>query len=139
MVVLVLFMMFIPASMPLRKRANEASALNTMHSIYRAEQSYASLHPEVGFTCSLKDLLAPSVGDRALAVDMFSEVKSGYYFSLSSCSSAAIGGKPRITSYKVTAVPVALGKSGNKGFCAGEAGKLSFDPDGGNHCTKQVD
>jgi type IV pilus assembly protein PilA len=42
------------------------------------------------------------------------------------------------TSYEVTAVPQAVGKSGHKGFCIDQAGEIKADLSGGTNCTQSI-
>jgi type IV pilus assembly protein PilA len=44
----------------------------------------------------------------------------------------------QITSFDVTAVPQAVGKTGNRGFCMDQYSEIKSDPSGGTNCTQSI-
>jgi type IV pilus assembly protein PilA len=125
---------------------NETSAIQTMRTIATAEVTYNSTFPANGYTCSLASLggdaasgtataHAAQLIDPALAA---TGQKSGYTFAIACTAKVTIGTRDVNTSYKITAVPTALGKSGNRGFCLNDTGDLKYDPKGGANCTKPL-
>lgn len=90
-----------------------------------AEGEYARKHPEIGFTCSLADL----VGDHEDAFSRMIDPKiatgpvNGYRFSVSGCN-----GTPADT-FHVTAEPVTPG-NGSKSYCVDPTGNVRSSSDG---------
>jgi hypothetical protein len=87
-----------------------------------AEGMYANLHPDVGFTCSLSDLVSqakPFGVDPAIANGVF----SGYKFALSGCQGTPAG------SFQLTAEPAAVAP-GVKAFCTDATHNIRFSEDG---------
>jgi type IV pilus assembly protein PilA len=137
-IALILAAVAIPAMQATIRKGNEASAVNTLKFINTEEQSYAFTYPERGFACSLSALAGsaqngPPTADAAQLIqpDLASGHKSGYAFALG-CTKE----KNQAISYKLTAVPDAVGHTGNRGFCTDESGQMRFDPKGGTNCTE---
>jgi hypothetical protein len=87
-----------------------------------AESTYASQHPQTGFTCSLTALAESGqiMGvDRQVATGMY----SGYRFNLSGCE-----GKPA-GSFQLTAEPMSA-TAGAKAFCTDATHNMRFSEDG---------
>jgi type IV pilus assembly protein PilA len=106
---------------PLKRRANEISAIQSLRTLNTAELIYSTTHTETGFACELS----------ALEVDsgLAGGKKSGYTVSISHCTR---------TAYRMTAVPDAVGKTGDRGFCSDENLEISYDPSGGTDCTEPL-
>lgn len=87
-----------------------------------AEHTYAELHPDTGFTCSLKDLSDTS---KAMGVDeqVNTGTYNGYHFALSGCE-----GKPA-GSYQLVAEPLVLAQ-GAKAFCSDATANVRISEDG---------
>jgi type IV pilus assembly protein PilA len=49
-----------------------------------------------------------------------------------------LNGQDRFTSFEITAVPQAIGKTGNRGFCTDLDGEIKADLAGGTNCTASV-
>jgi hypothetical protein len=91
------------------------------------EQNYAQQHPDIGFTCSLADLMetAPSMG---LEQQLSDATTQGYKLSLSGCQ-----GKPA-GSFQIVAEPTAHG-NGGKAYCADATRNVRVADDGrGSTC-----
>jgi hypothetical protein len=95
-----------------------------------AEGEYARKHPEIGFTCSLADL----VGDHKDAFSRMLDPKiatgpvNGYRFNVSGCN-----GTPADT-FHITAEPVTPG-NGSKSYCVDPTGNVRSSSDGsGANC-----
>lgn len=87
-----------------------------------AERSFAAMHPEAGFTCSLKDLAETS---KPIGLDEQVNTGSynGYHFALSGCEGSPAG------SYQVIAEPLVAAK-GAKAFCSDATGNVRVSEDG---------
>ena len=129
-----------------RLRHNEASAIGSMKSILRAETQYRSTYPARGYACSLAALagiprLGPPTAASAqlLSRDLSTGIKNGYFFDIRDCKTEKINGADLVTSFRIIAVPVIVGKSGFRGFCTDESGALpKIDPAGGTNCTQDL-
>jgi type IV pilus assembly protein PilA len=146
-VILILMLMAMKTIGGMRIKANELSAINSLRVITQAEIEYDSTYPANGFACDLKALggvpgtaLPTPTSSQLLDNDLASSgYKSGYIFKISNCEKVTVNGTDRITGYQVTAVPAALGKSGNRGFCTDQFGAApKYDPNGGTVCTQSL-
>lgn len=118
-----------------QNEANENAALARMNTAVEMQQTFASQHPEAGFSCALSALTpqiqqgtpdsgpaaesstAPNLG--AATDPQGSEESNGYRFALTGCA-----GTPA-TKYRLTAVPTDADAE-MKTFCADESGKVKF-------------
>jgi type II secretory pathway pseudopilin PulG len=122
-VVLVAFIIATVASMMtpnlLRSRiaANEASAVGSIRSINTAALTYSQEHPEQGYPQRLAEL-APYI-DNPLAAGM----KSGYTFRYQPQSPDVDG---VVKGFKVEAVPVAAGQTGQRRLSGNQTGAISY-------------
>jgi type IV pilus assembly protein PilA len=144
-IILILMLMAIPTIGSLKKKANETSAINSVQVISKAELQYESTYPMNGYSCTLPALGgdpnsgAPSAaGAQILQGDLTGGYKSGYIFALNNCTKVTVNSVDRYTGYKITAVPQTVGKTGDRGFCSGESGSITFDPAGGTNCTQPL-
>jgi len=143
-IILILMLMAIPTIGVMKKHANETSAINSLQAITKAEIQYDSTYPANGYACSLSALGGdPNSGNptpqaaQLIQSDLASGFKSGYIFNITNCSKVTINNTDRITGYTVTAVPQAVGKTGNRGFCTDQfGGAPKYDPTGGTNCTQ---
>ncbi len=60
------------------------------------------------------------------------------YVCLTNCSKVTVNNQDMYTSYTITAVPQAVGKTGDRGFCADENNVIKYDPAGGTNCTMPI-
>ena len=104
--------------------ANEASAAESVRRLANAEISYASIHIETGFTCSLADLSRVQLIPRELG----SGNSHGYTFELTNCTSDPAGGA--ITKFQVLAYPQRPNQSGRRAFCSDESQVIRVDAGG---------
>jgi type IV pilus assembly protein PilA len=144
-IILILMLMAIPTVGHLKKTANETSAINSMQVIAKAELSYSNTYPMNGYACTLTALGGdPASGppsptsSQILQQDLVSGYKSGYIFTVACKEKVTVNGVDRFNGYTVTAVPQTVGKTGDRGFCAGDVGTITFDPAGGTSCTQSL-
>jgi len=124
--------------------ANEVSAINSVQAIIKAEIQYETSYPANGYACDLKSLggepgsgVPGPTSAQLIQADLASGYKSGYLFNITNCSKVNVAGTDRITGFEVTAVPEAVGKTGNRGFCSDQnGGSPKYDPTGGTNCTQ---
>ncbi|HEY0162387.1 MAG TPA: type II secretion system protein [Edaphobacter sp.] len=144
-VMLVLMTLGLPQLLKLNKQSHELSAVQSVRTIVQAQLTYNSMYPANGFSCSLAQLGgdpksgAPSAQSAQLiAPDIASGIKAGYTFSITNCNKVTVNNQDMYTSYEVTAVPTAVGKTGDRGFCSDENNRITFDPAGGTNCTQPI-
>jgi type IV pilus assembly protein PilA len=144
-VMLILMTLAIPQMLKLTKAGHETSAIQSVRTIGQAELQYNSAYPARGFSCSLSALGgdpksgAPSAESAQLIqADLASGQKAGYTFAITNCSKVTINNQDMYTSYEITAVPNAVGKTGDRGFCSDENNTIRYDPAGGTNCTQPI-
>ncbi len=144
-IILILMLLAIPTASNLRKKTNELSAKKSLQTIQQAEGLYESTYPANGYACSLSALGGdPSTGpptptaSQMIHSDLASGNKNGYIFTIGNCTKVTVNSTDRVTGYQVTAVPEAVGKSGDLGFCSDQYGNIKADPAGGTNCTQLI-
>src|SRR5277367_7058669 len=144
-VMLILMTLAVPQLLKLRKQANETSAVQSLRTIGQSELQYNSAYPANGFACSLATLGgdpksgAPTAQSAQLVTpDLASGQKAGYTFAISNCTKVTVNNQDMYTSYEITAVPNAVGKTGDRGFCTDENNTIRYDPAGGTNCTQPI-
>ncbi len=130
---LTLPLFFVLLSLPglLRSRiaANEAYAVGSLRTIHNAQVTYQATYRQ-GFTCDLSALGGSGTGSagaahaQLLPPALASGKKNGYVFALGGCEG------PRPEHYRLVAVPLSPGQSGNRAFCSDESGSIRYDPKG---------
>jgi type IV pilus assembly protein PilA len=144
-VMLILMTLAVPQLLKLKKTANETSAIQSVRTIGQAELQYNSAFPANGFSCSLATLGgdpksgAPTAqAAQLLTPDLATGHKAGYTFAITNCQKVTINNQDMYTSYEITAVPDAVGKTGDRGFCSDENNAIHYDPAGGTNCTQPI-
>jgi type IV pilus assembly protein PilA len=142
-IILILAAIAIPSLLRSRISANEASAVASLRSINTAQVTYIVTYPQVGYADSLTKLAMPigtspvsstSAGliDWVLGCSSQPCPKSGYAFAITGTA-----GNPIVT-YSLTAVPLAIGQTGYRGFCSDQLSHMTYDPTGGTNCTAAI-
>lgn len=144
-IMLILMLIAIPNFSSMRSQANETSAIQSLRAISAAEIQYSTTYPANGFACSLASLGGNQANEaptaqaaHLLPSDLTSGQKSGYTFNIVNCSKVTVNNQDQITSFEVTAVPQAVGKTGHRGFCLDQFGEIKSDPKGGTNCTESI-
>ncbi len=144
-VMLILMTLAVPQLLKLRKQANETSAMQSVRAISQAELQYNSQFPANGFACTLSNLGGdPKSGvptpqsSQLITPELAAGQKAGYTFAITNCSKVTVNNQDMYTSFEITAVPQAIGKTGDSGFCSDENNTLRKDPAGGTNCTQPV-
>lgn len=143
-IILILMLMAIPTVGVMKNHANETSAVQSVRAIVGAEIMYSTSYPANGFACSLAALggdsttgLPTPTSAQLIQADLASGYKSGYIFNITNCSKTTVAGTDHFNSFTVTAVPEAVGKTGDRGFCSDEnGGSPRYDATGGSNCTQ---
>jgi type IV pilus assembly protein PilA len=115
-IILIIAAIAIPNLVRSKMAANESSAVGSLRTINTASVSYASTY-EIGYPAALSDL-SPSTLPSSTAADLLDAVlvtgtKSGYNFSY---TPGPAGAGNTISTYSITASPIAPGTSGQRGF-----------------------
>jgi type IV pilus assembly protein PilA len=145
-IMLILMALAVPQMLRLKKHANELSAAQTMRTIGQAEISYNSAYAANGFACPLSALggdpksgaptpQASQLIDPALAS---TGQKAGYTFAVTCGTKVTINNQDVYTSYEITGVPQAIGKTGDNGYCSDENNIVKIDPTGATNCTQPL-
>ena len=142
-IILILAALAIPQLLHAKISANEAAAVSAVRTLHTAELEYAQLFPASGFADDLAKLGptsggAPPTPANAGLVDFLLGcasqpcLRGGYLFQVDQTS-----GAPPDT-FRVTAVPQAVGQTGLRGFCMSLAGSITYDPNGGRACSNTL-
>lgn len=144
-IIAILMLIAIPTVGSLKKKADETSAIQSVRAIIQAQMQYESSYPTTGYACTLAALGGdpkagpPSAaGAQMLQGDLSAGLKSGYIFTVNNCTKKNLNGSDLITGYQVTAVPVTVGQTGDRGFCSDQFGTIKFDPAGGTNCVQPL-
>ena len=144
-IIAILMLIGIPTTRSLMKQSHELSAKKSLQTIQQAQMMYATNYPSKGFACNLQylggdpALGAPSATSaQMLPEDLAKGNKSGYNFVISKCQKGTQDGSERANGYTVTAIPEAVGKTGDRGFCSDEGGVIKQDPAGATNCVEPV-
>ncbi len=145
-IMLILMALAVPQMLKLKKHANELSASQTIRTIGQAEISYNSSYPSNGFACPLSVLGgdpksgAPTPQASQLIDPTLASTgqKAGYTFAVTCGTKVTINNQDVYTSYEVTGVPQAVGKTGDNGYCSDENNIVKVDPTGATNCTQSM-
>jgi type IV pilus assembly protein PilA len=133
MVILVIAAIAIPSFVQARMKANEASAVNSMHAIDMAEVMYSQSYPDIGFARTLQDMgtggtdcQSPTANRACLIMDdsLANGFKSGYVFQLN-----GDGQRPSL-GYTLTGAPEMGGISGRCAFGSSQSGEIKIIANG---------
>jgi type IV pilus assembly protein PilA len=126
-IILIIAAIAIPNLLKARISANESSAVGSVRTLNTASVQYATQCPTLGFPASLT-VLGPGLNDCTGAgiIDsvLMSGTKSGYTFVY------APGTATPNTTYSITATPITLSVTGQRGFYSDQTGVIRYDPAG---------
>jgi prepilin-type N-terminal cleavage/methylation domain-containing protein len=141
-IILIIAAIAIPNLLRSKMAANEASAVGSIRTITTGQVAYSSTYG-TGYT-SLANLATPVAGcptaTAALAClidsNLASGTKSGYNF-ISTPNATGTTVAPAVA-FNTSAVPTALGQSGQNSFCSDESGVVRRDTAGAVHANCSV-
>jgi type IV pilus assembly protein PilA len=140
-VILILMTLAIPEMMKVIKKGNETSAIQSLRTLDSMEGQYNSQFPTHGFACTLAELggkagSGPPSPEAAQLIpeDLATGVKAGYTFTITCGDKTTVNNIDQYNSYEITAVPTAVSKTGDRGFCT-DGTEIHYDPKGGKNCT----
>ncbi len=132
-IILIIAAIAIPNLMRSKMAANEASAVGSVRTIVTSQVTYSTTYG-TGFAAALANL-GGGVGCVASAATaclidpiLTSTFKSGYTFA--SAGTLPVGAPAVNNGFEVTAIPSAVGISGQRSFCSDQSGVVRFDPTG---------
>jgi type IV pilus assembly protein PilA len=144
-IMLILMLLAIPNFNRMKIKVNEQSAINSLQVIYKDQALYSGDYPTNGFASTLQQLGGdPKSGPpspssaQLISGELQYGVKDGYTFTITNVSKVTVGNTDQITGFEVTAVPQAVGKTGNRGFCIDQQGQVKYDPAGSTNCTQSL-
>ena len=146
MAIITILILLLSANFPTYlKHAHQLAAKKSLQDIQAAQITYNEDYGTVGYACNLPALggdpsagPATSTAAHLIPPSLASGHRDGYIFAITNCTKSSDNGGDRATSYEVTAVPEAPGKSGDLGYCIDAYGTLKQDPTGGANCTQPV-
>jgi type IV pilus assembly protein PilA len=142
--VVLLAAIILPNVMRSEISANEASAVGSIASINRAEVSYQTANPSLGFASSLETLgpngtndscQAPTASHACLIEDALAragsqaQARNGYWFRVSAAGHDARGS---VSAYVVGTAAAVYNQTGRRDFCSGEDGVVRYRDPGRN-------
>ena len=135
-IILIIAAIAIPNLLRSKMAANEASAVGSLRTINTAQVTYSSTYG-TGYAAALSNLSTPTAGcatasaTTACLIDsnLGGGTKSGYNFVSAGGGGAATTASPN-TNFNTSAVPVAIGQSGQNSFCSDESGVIRRDTTG---------
>jgi type IV pilus assembly protein PilA len=127
-IILIIAAIAIPNLLKARISANESSAVGSLRTLNTAEVQYATQCPTLGFSVDMPTLsgnagncVNAGIIDSLLAAG----TKSGYTFVY-----AVTNAGPPASGYTITATPINLGTTGQRGFFTDQTGVIRYDPAG---------
>ena len=136
-----------PGLMRARMSGNESAAIASVRAVVNGQASYSTSCGQGGYATDLTVLGTPCAGGTrgfisadlnptspGVMVSGAGVVKSGYDVQLSGDGVAGpndLSGTPTNTGYLVTAAPLTLGTTGQRGFNSSHSGAIYVDPAGG--------
>jgi prepilin-type N-terminal cleavage/methylation domain-containing protein len=128
----------IPSMLRAKITANETAVIGSMRAINSAEVAYASAAASGGYASDFDVLVqaCPGSNQGFISPDLAGDPaqKSGYILTLSVGSAgpgpADCNGRPTTAGYYLSAIPITVGLSGQRGFASMTPGVIFFDPNG---------
>ena len=141
-IILIIAAIAIPNLLRSKMAANEASAVGSLRTITTSSISFSSIYGD-GFPTDLQHLggaagTTQATCKAALLVDSVLSTaapvqKSGYSFVYTGTNAVTVippGCDAGWNNFKVTAVPISIGSTGQRGFFVDETGVIRFSTDG---------
>ncbi len=139
-IILIIAAIAIPNLLRSKMAANESSAVGSVRTITTSQVAFSTTYG-VGYG-TLAALGTPAAGCPAAVVTAACLIdsvlalgtKSGYTFTSIPGGGGGTATNP-YTTFNTTAVPVAIGQSGQRGFCSDESGVIRYTTDGTTSAT----
>jgi type IV pilus assembly protein PilA len=143
-IIIIIVTIALPNITRYKRQGNETSAVGSLRAIVAAELQYQQTYPANGYACSMgalggeKGATPTPAAAGLLPADLASGNKAGYTFAIVNCSKVTVNNQDQYTGYEITAVPQAIGKTGDRGFCSDDSQQIKVDPKGGTSCTQPL-
>jgi type IV pilus assembly protein PilA len=130
-IILIIAAIAIPSLMRSKMAANEAAAGESVRTITTGETTYAAACPDTGYSPTLNELYTGAVcaGGKNIIDEVLGasdpSFRSGYTFTYTATPSGGLN-----TTYTITALPSAVGITGNRGFFSDQTGVIRYSLDG---------
>lgn len=130
-IILIIAAIAIPNLIKSKMAANESSAVGALRTINTALITYASECPGIGYSATLKEMNTGAIcgGGAAIIDNVIGQdpaVKAGY--SITYIAGAAVNGV--VNSYTLSATPVNIGASGQRGFFTDQTAVVRYNQSG---------
>ena len=127
-----------------RLKANEAAAVGDLRAVISAQIAYSmsngSAYDELRCLAEPAQCLAGYTGPNFVDTSVTQSEKTGYRRKFHPGPKAPkakdVKSASSITSFAMTAVPIRIGETGQRGFCADDRGIICFTADGSEPSTK---
>jgi type IV pilus assembly protein PilA len=126
-IILIIAAIAIPNLLKARISANESSAVGSIRTLTTANVQYAAQCPALGFPAALANIggvAGDCTGAGIIDSVLQSGTKSGYTFVY-----GPVGAAP-ISTYTLTATPVSVGVTGQRGFFSNQTGVIRYNQTG---------
>lgn len=135
-IILIIAAIAIPNLLKSKMAANESSAVGSIRTINTGEVTYSASCPNVGYSASLAEMAPAASGGGAICVAgagiidnvLSTGTKSGYTFTYGGLSQAA--GTTINVTYTISAVPLNVGVTGQRGFFSDQSGVIRYSLNG---------
>ncbi|GAA3763533.1 prepilin-type N-terminal cleavage/methylation domain-containing protein [Terriglobus aquaticus] len=140
-IIIIIVTIALPNITKYKRTGNETSAVGSIRALVAAELQYQQTYPQNGYACSVgalggeKGATPTPAAAGLIAADLASGHKAGYTFAIVNCTKVTINNQDQYTGYEITAVPDAVGKTGDRGFCSDDSQQIKVDPKGGTNCS----
>jgi type IV pilus assembly protein PilA len=140
-IIIIIVTIALPNITKYKRTGNETSAVGSIRALVAAELQYQQTYPQNGYACSVgalggeKGATPTPAAAGLIAADLASGHKAGYTFAIVNCSKVTINNQDQYTGYEITAVPDAIGKTGDRGVCSDDSQQIKVDPKGGTNCS----
>jgi type IV pilus assembly protein PilA len=128
-IILIIAAIAIPNLLKSKMAANESSAVGSIRTINTGQVTYAASCPNVGYSASLPELNTGALcaGGTGIIDNVLSTgVKSGYQFAYT--QGALV--QNIASTYTVSAVPLTVGTTGQRGFGSNQTGVIRYTLNG---------
>jgi len=141
-IILIIAAIAIPNLLRAQMAAHESSAVGSVRTIVTSQVTYQSTWG-VGFANGLTFLGTPAGGctagasaAQACLIDpvLTTGIKTGYNLNTAAAGGGGTAANP-YTTFGVAAWPITVGSTGQRAFCADEAGVIHYDPTGAFQAT----
>ncbi len=129
-IILIIAAIDIPNLLKSKMAANESSAVGSIRTLNTGEVTYSAGCPNVGYSATIIELNTGAIcasGTGIIDNVLATGIKSGYQFTYAPGPAAANG---VVSTYTLSAVPLTVGTTGQRGFFSDQTGVIRYSLDG---------